>query len=403
MGVLLIGTCGYSYKEWIGPFYPAGTKEDGFLVYYSGLFPTVELDYTYYKMPTSKSFSEQLVSEKFFLLGLFPYLSFKEIDPNWKQSAAKILKGFIEDYPGRADLFETYVAQGLPLDVEMFDVEGRTGLLTPLDYILHNEYTDSGGSGLYDRHGADTMGNLEILIHKLGNIHPDSKYLRWAIMGQRPSLAKQYLALGADVNEDPEILIEAASRNDYVEYKTTEIFRHLLDSGATKKTIQEAIKKAKKMRCGKNFLFLLEDAEKGKVPTVPGMLVTKDDKLANPLGVTGTVSGNAPGNISNGGFVAVQDEWLYYNNKFVKAFYKMRTDGTGRQRLNKDWCAALIVVGDWVYYTNRNDKDKLYRIRTDGKDRKKIVNNECEEIGAAGGWVYYTLYGDPEKLNRIQV
>jgi uncharacterized protein YecE (DUF72 family) len=38
--------------EWIGPVYPEGTKRDDFLVLYAEMFPTVELDYAYYQMPT---------------------------------------------------------------------------------------------------------------------------------------------------------------------------------------------------------------------------------------------------------------------------------------------------------------------------------------------------------------
>ena len=53
MGEILIGTCGYSYREWVGPFYPPQTKTEDFLRFYAGEFPTVEIDYSYYRMPTA--------------------------------------------------------------------------------------------------------------------------------------------------------------------------------------------------------------------------------------------------------------------------------------------------------------------------------------------------------------
>jgi uncharacterized protein YecE (DUF72 family) len=53
MAEILVGTCGYHYTEWIGPVYPEGTKKEDFLVCYARMFPTVELDYTYYAMPTA--------------------------------------------------------------------------------------------------------------------------------------------------------------------------------------------------------------------------------------------------------------------------------------------------------------------------------------------------------------
>ena len=51
MGTVLIGTSGYSYHEWVGPVYPEGIKANEYLAYYSTLFPAVELNFSYYKMP----------------------------------------------------------------------------------------------------------------------------------------------------------------------------------------------------------------------------------------------------------------------------------------------------------------------------------------------------------------
>jgi uncharacterized protein YecE (DUF72 family) len=47
----MIGTSGFSYNDWVGPFYPEGTKRPEMLAYYAGQFPLVELDFTYYQMP----------------------------------------------------------------------------------------------------------------------------------------------------------------------------------------------------------------------------------------------------------------------------------------------------------------------------------------------------------------
>jgi uncharacterized protein YecE (DUF72 family) len=52
---ILIGTSGFSYEDWIGPVYPAGTKKEEMLSYYSRElgFNIVELNFTYYKQPSS--------------------------------------------------------------------------------------------------------------------------------------------------------------------------------------------------------------------------------------------------------------------------------------------------------------------------------------------------------------
>jgi uncharacterized protein YecE (DUF72 family) len=50
---LHVGTSGYAYKAWRGGFYPEGLAEKGFLHYYAGQFRTVEINNTFYRMPTA--------------------------------------------------------------------------------------------------------------------------------------------------------------------------------------------------------------------------------------------------------------------------------------------------------------------------------------------------------------
>ena len=51
---VLVGTSGYSYKEWKGPFYPKDLAAGRFLPYYAERLPTVEINNTFYRMPTAK-------------------------------------------------------------------------------------------------------------------------------------------------------------------------------------------------------------------------------------------------------------------------------------------------------------------------------------------------------------
>jgi len=50
----LIGTSGYNYPEWRGSFYPEKFPTAKMLAYYSERFDTVEVNYTFYRMPTVK-------------------------------------------------------------------------------------------------------------------------------------------------------------------------------------------------------------------------------------------------------------------------------------------------------------------------------------------------------------
>lgn len=60
MSRVLIGTCGYSYKDWIGPVYPPGTKSIQMLPLYARRFPIVEIDSTYYRVPSASTFESMM-------------------------------------------------------------------------------------------------------------------------------------------------------------------------------------------------------------------------------------------------------------------------------------------------------------------------------------------------------
>lgn len=55
---VLVGTSGYSFADWVGPFYPPGTKSGDYLRYYSGFFPVVEVNSTYYRIPEPRMLAQ---------------------------------------------------------------------------------------------------------------------------------------------------------------------------------------------------------------------------------------------------------------------------------------------------------------------------------------------------------
>jgi uncharacterized protein YecE (DUF72 family) len=48
---IYLGTQGWSYKDWVGSFYPPGTRDGEFLARYAEIFDAVELDTTFYGSP----------------------------------------------------------------------------------------------------------------------------------------------------------------------------------------------------------------------------------------------------------------------------------------------------------------------------------------------------------------
>ncbi|MEW6249462.1 MAG: DUF72 domain-containing protein [Planctomycetota bacterium] len=55
-GAIRVGTSGWSYDDWVGPFYPPGVHSADLLPHYCRHFDTVEIDSTFYRPP-----SEQMV------------------------------------------------------------------------------------------------------------------------------------------------------------------------------------------------------------------------------------------------------------------------------------------------------------------------------------------------------
>ncbi|MEQ1833019.1 MAG: DUF72 domain-containing protein [Candidatus Eisenbacteria bacterium] len=51
----LIGTSGYSFADWVGPFYPPGTPATEYLPYYARQFGCVEVNATYYRLPQAST------------------------------------------------------------------------------------------------------------------------------------------------------------------------------------------------------------------------------------------------------------------------------------------------------------------------------------------------------------
>ena len=54
-GRVRIGTSGYSFADWVGPFYPPETSQQKMLPFYTQYFDTVEVNFTYYRLPSAKT------------------------------------------------------------------------------------------------------------------------------------------------------------------------------------------------------------------------------------------------------------------------------------------------------------------------------------------------------------
>ena len=64
MGGVLVGTSGFSYKDWVGPVYPEGLPKSDWLRFYAQElgFRTCELNFSYYRLPAERTL--QIMADK---------------------------------------------------------------------------------------------------------------------------------------------------------------------------------------------------------------------------------------------------------------------------------------------------------------------------------------------------
>ncbi len=55
-----VGTSGYRFQDWVGTVYPAGIPSGDLLSYYASLFDAVEINSTYYQVPSARMFEGML-------------------------------------------------------------------------------------------------------------------------------------------------------------------------------------------------------------------------------------------------------------------------------------------------------------------------------------------------------
>ncbi len=71
---LRIGCSGWSYQDWVGPFYPKAARPGDYLSLYSHVFNAVEIDSTYYRTPSPLMVSNwrKTTPEGFLFTAKFP-------------------------------------------------------------------------------------------------------------------------------------------------------------------------------------------------------------------------------------------------------------------------------------------------------------------------------------------
>lgn len=93
-----IGTSGFSYKDWLGNFYPQFCPQADFLQFYTSKFKTVEIDSTFYRIPAETTIDrwDKVTSDDFIFAAKFPRSVTHESDISNRLAVIKQFVGSME-------------------------------------------------------------------------------------------------------------------------------------------------------------------------------------------------------------------------------------------------------------------------------------------------------------------
>ncbi|GAA0745042.1 DUF5050 domain-containing protein [Clostridium oceanicum] len=104
--------------------------------------------------------------------------------------------------------------------------------------------------------------------------------------------------------------------------------------------------------------------------------------------------------------VQVEGDWIYYCSG-AGIISKVRKTGSGAvvpikgkvSEFNRGF--HINAYGDWIYYSNYDDHGKLYKVKTDGSGTKiKLSDDSVGYINIVGDFIYYTTR-DNKKICRL--
>lgn len=83
------------------------------------------------------------------------------------------------------------------------------------------------------------------------------------------------------------------------------------------------------------------------------------------------------------------DNWIFYINKEDYRIYKIKLDGSQKQKVNDDWTTFMNVHNGWIYFINDVDQS-VNRIRTDGTQKQQLTDDKGRLIFVTTDWIFYT-------------
>jgi len=193
MGEILLGTSGWSYKEWIGSFYQKGEKS--MLSAYSRVFKTVEIDSTFYRYPSKGMVFGWLRYTKpdFIYAAKLPQLITHEKKLNPARGVEEDLTKFLQlmeplQFNGKLACLLAQLPPGLKLNLTLLE---SFFTLFPTQFRLavefrHPSWLNSQTLKLLEKYNVAYTAVDEPLLPPDMHMTSDIAYIRWHGKGEQP-------------------------------------------------------------------------------------------------------------------------------------------------------------------------------------------------------------------------
>lgn len=113
-------------------------------------------------------------------------------------------------------------------------------------------------------------------------------------------------------------------------------------------------------------------------------------------------------------YVSQEDSWIYYafnrydgkpENKNI-GVYKLQLNGSKmgeKTKLYEDYGECITVKEDWIYYNSLNDGFRVYKMRIDGSSRQRLSEVEGRDLTVSGDYLFYRSSSSKNVLYRVRL
>ena len=101
-------------------------------------------------------------------------------------------------------------------------------------------------------------------------------------------------------------------------------------------------------------------------------------------------------------YPSLTKDWIYYlDNVIFAQLIRIRTDGTERKMFIDEAVRHFKIEDNYLYYVTDNNYS-LYKIKTDGTEKKEMCSDTCSGFYLADGWIYYTTMSGSKNIYKMR-